>query len=83
MTYRELKRKLSEFTEEQLDQSVVAGAPDCRSIFINSVWIVEEDQINPSGDGMEPVSEYADEPDILATEPVVCKAGTIFLDGET
>ena len=56
---------------------------DCTEIA--DVWILEEDYVNPSGDGIEPVSAYQNDPytseeeleDIL--EEVVFKKGTVLL----
>jgi hypothetical protein len=78
-TFRDLKKVLDTLTEEQLNMEV-RWAGDSRGGTMDSIWIVEEDQINPSGDGMEPVSAYDNDPDFDATdEPVVCKKGTVLL----
>lgn len=78
-TYRELKDILNSLSEEQLNNEVM-WAGDSRGGKIGSVWIAEEDQINPSGDGLEPVSAYDNDPDFDATEEsVVCKKGTLIL----
>lgn len=78
-TYRDLKETLNTLTEDQLDMEI-RWAGDGRGGKIGEVWIVEEDQINPSGDGMEPVSAYANDEDIdVSDEPIVCKKGTVLL----
>ena len=81
MTYRELRDVLNSLSESQLNMPVRWGGEN-NSGFFTKVWIVEEDQINPSGDGWEPVSAYKDDPDfpdIHVTEPVVCKKDTPIL----
>lgn len=79
-TYRELKNIIGTFSEEQLDQSVICCGEADNSLRVEKVWIVEEDQINPSGDGMEPVSAYIDDPDVdVEGEFVVCAKGTPIL----
>lgn len=78
MKYRDLLEKLSGFTEEQLDQPVNVALCDAPLVQIKSIWIVEEDYINPSGEGAEPISAYAGDPDYEG-EPVVVKKGEIFL----
>jgi hypothetical protein len=59
-TYRELKEVLNSLNDEQLNGEVM-WAGDGRGGKIGGAWIVE-DQINPSGDGMEPVSAYDNDP---------------------
>ena len=78
MTYQELRDALLLLTKEQLKQPVAFLGEDSPGAPLRHIWIVEEDQINPSGEGMEPISVYKDDPD-YADEPVVCKAGTIIL----
>lgn len=77
MTYRELKHELSKLSEEQLAQEVLVLADDSEPETV-VVWVAEEDQINPEGDGMEPVSRFVDDPD-YADEKVVAKKGDVFL----
>ena len=82
MTYKELKEILSTLTEEQLNFQIMCSASDSSigSGKISEVWIAEEDQINPSGEYMEPVSIYLNDPDIdVELEPIVCKQGTPIL----
>ena len=79
-TYRDLKNALSTFSDKQLDQNAICCGEDDLALRVEKVWIVEEDQINPSGDGMEPVSSYKDDPDFdLEQECVVCEKGTPVL----
>lgn len=75
-TYRDLKEIINSLTSEQLDKEVI-WAGDGRGGKIDSVWIADEDQINPSGDGMEPISAYFDDPDFIwEDELVVCEKNT-------
>ncbi len=79
LTYRSLKKILENFDETQLDLPV-RWVGDGASGIINGMWIVEEDQINPSGDGWEPVSTYDNDPDFDASdEAVVCEKGSPML----
>jgi hypothetical protein len=67
MTYRELKDELAKLSDSQLDQKVILVNEDGQWA-VEMVWVLEEDYINPSGEGMEPVSMYADDPDWTAEE---------------
>lgn len=88
-TYKDLFEQLKTLTEDQLSQEVRTCGLDRAGAPIEMVWIVEEDQINPSGEGMEPISFYTDpnndayteeeRKDILEEEKVVCTKGTILL----
>lgn len=78
MSYRVLKRKLALFTEEELDQEVIVLF-EGGSYKLEHIIMLEEDHINPSGDGMEPVSFYKDYPEVLAEEPIVAHAGDVFI----
>jgi len=76
MTCGELKQFLSTLTEDQLAQEVkVSGEKDCW--WISGTDILTEDHINPSGEGMEPLSDYADDDECDKT--IVATAGTVFL----
>jgi hypothetical protein len=78
-TYRDMLSAMSTFTDEQLDMEV-RWSGDESGGELSGFWIVEEDQINPSGDGMEPVSVYANDPDVdVDAEEIVCKKGTPIL----
>jgi len=79
ITYRHLKELLNSLDESHLDHPVRWGG-DNTSGLITGTWLVEEDQINPSGDGWEPKSAYKDDPDFDVTdEPVVCPSGSLIL----
>ena len=78
MTFRELKAALELMSEEQLNYEVHWCGED-RGGKVGSVWVVDEDQINPSGDGMEPVSTYADKPEYVQDEPIVAHKGQPLL----
>jgi hypothetical protein len=81
MTYGELKAELDKFTPEQLLAPVFwvgveRGAP------VHEVWVIDEEHVDlGSGDGLEPVSSYADDPEGLPEGEVVARwpAGTPFL----
>lgn len=81
MTFKELKDTLNALENFVLDIPIIVTT-EMGAIQIDSLWIAAEDQINPSGDGMEPVSAYADDPKVLETEPVVLKKGSPILFGE-
>lgn len=79
MTYRDLKNILSTLNEEQLSTQIFYSG-DSTAGKISEVWITEEDQINPTGEGLEPVSFYSDDKDFdLESEFVVFKKGTPIL----
>ena len=83
MTYRELKARIEDFTDEQLDMEVVYSH-EAGGGKVDSVWVVEDDQVNPSGDGMESVGAYRrmqeeQGEDWDPTEPVVCRKGQPIL----
>jgi len=78
MTFRELKAALDTMTDEQLNYDAHWCGED-RGGVVGSVWIVDEDQVNPSGDGMEPVSTYAESPEYVTDEPVVARKGQPLL----
>lgn len=71
-TWYELKKFCNTLEGGQLGQPVkVWGEGFCHTV--TSVEILEEDMINPSGDGAEPVSAYLDDKDY----------GKEFVEGET
>ena len=83
MTYGELYNQLGKLSVEQLQQEVRTLGSERRGAKIDKLWIAEEDYINPSGDGIEPISAYTDDEENDVTgEPVVISAGTILLEEE-
>ena len=91
MTYREMKAALEVLTDEQLDQTIEYQEEDHCGMVVE-VFIAEDDYINPSGEGAEPIGAYremaigegfAETPEELeedlAIEPIVFKKGTVFL----
>lgn len=89
VTYATLKQVVNQMTPEQLAMPIIItgeGGPH-----IVNVWTAEQDQINPSGDGMEGVEDYKkflveeegmteEEADqIVRDEPVVARKGQVFL----
>jgi len=79
MTYMELYEQLANLTYDKLSQPIRCCGSEVSGTRANIV-VVAEDLINPSGDGWEPVSNYANEPEAIVGEPVVVKAGTVLLD---
>jgi hypothetical protein len=90
MTWAELKAQIDTMTPEQLAMPVYYTGEDIGGP-VYRVWVLGEDYINPSGDGMERVSEVrrcliedgmteseADEE--IAGEPVVAFKGEPLLD---
>lgn len=55
MTYRQLRDQLNALPESSLDHKVCWSGED-KGGWIASVWVLEEDHCNPSGDGWEPRS---------------------------
>lgn len=90
LTWRQVKEVLDKLPDERLDDNVLIwkmpedegfeqGADGIASGWAKEVWLATEDMINPSGDGVEPISLYEDEPDLLESEDVVLKNGAIVL----
>ena len=84
-TYRDLLELLPTLSEAQLNQpaQTVTDLFTAPLITISELWVTEEDQINPSGEGCEPISAYKDEPDfeVYKDEPVIYPKGTVLLVG--
>jgi hypothetical protein len=85
MTLGALLDALQKLTPEQLAMPA-CWCGDSRGGQIQCVEILTEDQINPSGEGMEPVSSYQpggehyeEGMDILADEPIVARKGQMLL----
>ncbi len=55
MTYRELRDRLNGLSGQQLDSQAVIST-EIESRPLAELHILAEDQINPCGEGMEPVS---------------------------
>jgi hypothetical protein len=77
LTYGDLKEQLAKMTPEQLAMKArVIG--DERGFPIQGVWILDEDYVDVSGDGLEPKSRYSAEDledELCRVEPI----GTPFL----
>lgn len=89
MNYRALKNQLNTLTEEQLDMPVQMVLLDEPLVKATSLFILDEDMINPSGEGCEPVSNYclgcdheSDDGDCAHDSPVLYRKGEVFLEGE-
>jgi len=87
MTYKELKEQIEKLPTEQLDETV-KFIDETGMTKISSLWCLEEDYINPSGDGIEPRSVYEKDgvsydPEIdVSDEPVVLPKGSVLLVAE-
>ena len=84
LTYKELKDFLENLSEKQLNQTIKIWVEDYGSHENNfSIGILDEDYINPSGEGAEPVSSYAFDSDykdiFYEKEPRVALSGDIYL----
>ena len=85
-TYGDLLTELQALTPEQQNQQV-RWVNEQGNGKVRSLWTLEEDHIDPSGDGMEPISAYCDtmganeEAEYLATEQV-WPAGLVLLSHE-
>lgn len=79
-TLGDLKAFLNSLPEEQLAQKPRLW-DEGFSGTINGGCVLEEDYINPSGEGCEPISAYKDEPDYAdyASE-VVYPGGTVMFE---
>ena len=73
----QLKAALDKLTPAQLTQPVRWSGEE-RSGKIDTMWVLTEDYVNPSGDGLEPVSAYKDEPEAIEAERRT-PAGTVLL----
>lgn len=77
-TWYDLRRFCNELTGGQLGKDVVVWG-DEKGFKIKGVQTLEDDFINPSGEGVEPISAYKDEPDILLDENIVYEKGDPIL----
>jgi hypothetical protein len=84
MTYREIKVFLEGLSANELDQTaIVSGVDGSPTGYITQAEILTEDWINPSGDGVEPVSIYEDNPKDIEDEPIVLHKGQVLLTSES
>lgn len=78
-TWADLKAFANELSDEQLSQPVIIWGEG----FVKDaqfVEVIQEDMINPSGEGCEPVSVYTNDPeytDILESEKIQVYKGEI------
>jgi hypothetical protein len=77
MTFKDLKEKLSNLSEEQLNQEIILTGGEDHTHRIAELWILEEDYVNMTDEGMEPVSAYLEEE--TKDEPIVAHKGDVFL----
>lgn len=74
LTWYELKKFCNNLDGKQLGKDVLIWGEE-KGFTASGTFLVPEDFINPSGDGLEPVSFYKDEPEILLEEKVVIEKG--------
>lgn len=81
LTWLELRDLLNTKSEEDLNGLAIVNYIDdveCEVVgfAIDTIMEAEEDHINPSGEGMEPISYYEDED--VSDEIVVLKKGSLI-----
>lgn len=81
LTWGEIKEFLNGATPEQLSCKALIWHIDneeceIKGYKIHELQLAEEDHINPSGDGCEPVSMYEDQD--VSDEPIIIKKGTLI-----
>jgi hypothetical protein len=82
-TLYDLRKLLNSLSGEQLGQKIKVWGDGLPSYLeLTKIEIVEEDLINPSGEFLEPVSVYKDEPGVLEEEPVVVHKGEIWFQAD-
>ncbi|SHF17272.1 hypothetical protein [Chryseobacterium vrystaatense] len=79
ITWGQIKAQLYYFTEDQLSQNVVFWG-DCKGGKFSALQVLTEDHINPSGEGCEPVSLYANDPEYIEGEPITFAKGSVILE---
>lgn len=77
MTFRQLRDQLNALPDESLDYKVQWCGEE-RGGAIGKVWILEEDHVNPSGDGWEPRSSL--EHDMIKVEGMTAFEAGELLD---
>lgn len=80
LTWGDIKELLDKATPEQLESraliwNVNNEAAEIQGGVIDGFYQADEDHINPSGDGIEPVSAYLNNDDDITGEPIVIKKG--------
>ena len=85
MKYIDLKNKLDDLTDEQLEQEIICVGVDTRGGFADDLHVFEEDEVVIEGDSM-PISEaheYAEElgydEEEIRNLPVIWKKGDVAL----
>lgn len=79
ITWQDLKDVSAKLSPEQLKMPVMFWGEGVFGKF-KTLQELQEDYVNPSGDGCEPVSVYADEPEFLENEPVIYQKNTIIFE---
>lgn len=81
-TLYDLKKILNTLSGEQLGQKLKVWGSWMPNSELIKIEIIEEDLINPSGEFLEPVSVYKDEPGVLEEEQVIVKKGEIWFQAD-
>lgn len=77
LTWQDIKTFANSLTEDQLSQTVrYWGDEKAGGVF--AISILNEDFINASGEGVDPVSNY--ETSEIEDEPIIYTKGTILMD---
>lgn len=84
LMWSDIKDFVNSLSEEQLQQELIVWG-DEKGGGIFSIAIAQDDLINPSGDGVEPVSFYAnsedaDDRETAENESIVISKGSIILE---
>jgi len=79
LTFRDLKTSIAKLDDKQLDAPVLL-LREGPVIHVHELLVFAEDQINPSGDGLEDASAYDDDPDFdMSDEQVIFVKNTPVL----
>lgn len=84
LTWADIKDYANSLSDEELKQPV-RYCGEYKGGEVYSIYILNDDFINPSGDGIEPRSYYAesedpDDREMAESEPIVLPKGSILLD---
>lgn len=80
-TWKDLKEFCNNLPENQLGSSVRVWGDD-RGFTIDGKSLLEDDYFNPSGEGMEPVSVYKQNPEdweVVKDDPIIMEKGSPVL----
>lgn len=88
LLWSDLKEFVNSLNDEQLQQEILVWDEDGGGGMIYSISITEDDMINPSGEGLEPISLYSNSDDaedieLAKYEPIILRKGAIILNMDT